>query len=190
LGLPEKSFIVLVPRRYVDKNGVTYAAEAFAKMRNENYFFVFIGGGLLKEKIKDILRFNRNVLILDRIPNEQAVYFYKASDVVLVPSITSKEGVEEATSLSMLEGMSCGKVVICTNVGGMKEVVKHMENGILIEQKNPDAIVEAVEFARKHYDDLAKLRETAREHVVNNHSYLEHAKKVLGIYSKVLNESQ
>ncbi|HEY8543272.1 MAG TPA: glycosyltransferase family 4 protein, partial [Pseudothermotoga sp.] len=110
--------------------------------------------------------------------------------VVLVPSITSKEGVEEATSLSMLEGMACGKVVICTNVGGMKEVIEHMENGILIEQKNPDAIVEAVEFVRKHYDNLEKLREAARDYVVKNHSYLEHAKKILKIYSKVLNENQ
>jgi glycosyltransferase involved in cell wall biosynthesis len=108
--------------------------------------------------------------------------------VILVPSITSKEGVEEATSLSMLEGMACGKVVICTPVGGMKEVVKHMENGILIEQKNPDAIVDAIVFAKEHYGDLEKIRETAREYVVKHHSYLEHAKKVLEIYLKVLDK--
>jgi glycosyltransferase involved in cell wall biosynthesis len=188
LGLPEEKFIVLVPRRYVDKNGVTYAAEAFARMKDDDYFFVLAGGGPLKEKIKDILRFNENALVLDGVPHEQVVRFYQASDVILVPSITSKEGVEEATSLSMLEGMACGKVVICTPVGGMKEVVKHMENGILIEQKNPDAIVDAIVFAKEHYGDLEKIRETAREYVVKHHSYLEHAKKVLEIYLKVLDK--
>jgi glycosyltransferase involved in cell wall biosynthesis len=188
LGLPEEKFIVLVPRRYVDKNGVTYAAEAFARMKDDDYFFVLAGRGPLKEKIKDILRFNENALVLDGVPHEQVVRFYQASDVILVPSITSKEGVEEATSLSMLEGMACGKVVICTPVGGMKEVVKHMENGILIEQKNPDAIVDAIVFAKEHYGDLEKIRETAREYVVKHHSYLEHAKKVLEIYLKVLDK--
>lgn len=182
LGLPEKAFIVLVPRRYVDKNGVIYAARAFERMKDEKYFFVFAGGGPLKKEIEDILKWNRNVLIMDGVPNERIVKYYQASDVVLVPSITSKEGVEEATSLSMLEGMACGKVVICTNVGGMKEVIRNMENGILIEQKNPQAIIDAIEYARRDYISLFELRRRAREYVEKNHSYIEHAKKVLEIY--------
>lgn len=189
LGLPEEKFIVLVPRRYVDKNGVTYAAEAFARMKDDDYFFVLAGRGPLKEKIKDILRFNENALVLDGVPHEQVVRFYQASDVILVPSITSKEGVEEATSLSMLEGMACGKVVICTNIGGMKEVVKHMGNGLLIEQKNPDAIIEALQYVKNNYDALSDLRRRAREYAVKNHSYIEHARKITEVYKKVLSET-
>lgn len=187
LGLPREAFIVLVPRRYVKKNGVDYAARAFSKIKSDNYFFVFAGRGPLKSEIQEILKDNKNVLILDAVPNYEIHKYYKAADVILIPSVTS-DGVEEATSLSMLEGMACGKVVICTNVGGMKEVIKHMENGLLIEQKNPDAIIGALHYVKNNYDVFSDLRRRAREYVVKNHSYIEHARKITEVYKKVLSE--
>jgi glycosyltransferase involved in cell wall biosynthesis len=86
--------------------------------------------------------------------------------------------------------MACGKVVICTNIGGMKEVVKHMENGLLIEQKNPDAIIEALQYAKDNYDNLSELRKKTREYAVKNHSYTEHAKRIIEVYNKVLPETR
>ncbi len=186
LSLPVNKLIVLVPRRYVDKNGVVYAAKAFSKMVDEDFYFVFAGEGPLKATLEEILRGKENAIVMNGIDNEIIDKYYQASDVVLVPSITSNEGVEEATSLSMLEGMACGKVVVCTNVGGMKEVIKDGENGFLIEQKNEDVIIEKLLFIKQNIGNLADLRKNAREYVVKNHSYIEHAKKVLKIYELVL----
>lgn len=187
LKLPTRSFIVFVPRRYVKKNGVDYAAKAFSKLRSSDYFFIFAGGGPLKQDIIKTLKKNTNVLILDAVPNHKVHEYYKAADVVLIPSVTS-DGIEEATSLSMLEGMSCGKVTICTKIGGMKEVVKHMKNGILIEQKNVNAIINAINYSKENYNNLSTLRQKAREYVVKNHSYLKHAEKIVEIYNFVLSQ--
>lgn len=184
LKFPKEALIVLVPRRYVKKNGVDYAAQAFCKMKSSDYFFVFAGGGPMKQEIQNILSNNSNTLVLDDVPNDVIHKYYKAADVILIPSITSDD-IEEATSLSMLEGMACGKVTICTNVGGMKEIVKNMENGILIEQKDPGAIVEALEYVKNTYGNLEQLRNKAREYVLANHSYLEHAKKIAKIYERL-----
>lgn len=189
LGLPKDAFIVLVPRRYVKKNGVDYAARAFSKIKSNDYLFVFAGRGPLKSEIQEILKDNSNVLILDAIPNVDIHKYYKAADLILIPSVSSDD-IEEATSLSMLEGMACGKVVVCTNIGGMKEVVKHMENGILIEQKNIDAIIETLQYVKGNYDELSQLRQRTREYVVKNHSYIEHAKKIVEIYEKVISETR
>lgn len=187
LNLPKNAFIVLVPRRYVKKNGVDYAAWAFSKIKSSDHYFIFAGGGPMKQEIQSILENNDNVLILDGVPNSVIHKYYKAADVILIPSVTSDD-VEEATSLSMLEGMACGKVVICTNVGGMKEVVRNMENGILIEQKDPNAIIEALEYVKNNYDSLEQLRNRAREYVLANHSYLEHAKKIVKVYELLLSK--
>lgn len=189
LKLPKKSLIVLVPRRYVKKNGVDYAAMAFSKIKSKDYFFVFIGDGNLKLKIKEILKDNDNALILNALPNSEIHEYYKAADVVLIPSVNSDD-VEEATSLSMLEGMACGKVTICTNVGGMKEIVKHMENGLLIEQKKPEAIIEILQYVKNNYEGLYELRQKARKYVTKNHSYIEHTKKTVEIYKKVLADNR
>lgn len=184
LNLPKEAFIVLVPRRYVRKNGVDYAAKAFSKLNSPDYFFIFVGGGPMKQELQKILSNNENALVLDGVPNSLVHKYYKAADVILVPSVTSDD-IEEATSLSMLESMSCGKITICTNVGGMREVVKNMENGILIEQKNPDAIIEALKYVKNNYHNLEQLRNHAREYVLANHSYLEHARKIIKIYEKL-----
>jgi glycosyltransferase involved in cell wall biosynthesis len=87
----------------------------------------------------------------------------------------------------MLEGMACGKIVICSNVGGMKEVIKDGKNGFLIEQKSEESIIEKLVYVKDNYDKLEEIRKMAREYVIQNHGYIEHAKKVLEVYEKVLN---
>lgn len=185
LGLPEDKFIVFVPRRYVEKNGVTYAAQAFAEIKDNRFSFIFAGRGPLKANIERILGNNTNAFVLEPIPYPDIAQYYKASNVILIPSVTSDD-IEEATSLSMLEGMACGKIVICTNIGGMAEVVKDGVNGLLIPQKDPEAIQSAVMYAYERWDELKSLRVRAREFVVKNHSYLEHSKKIVEVYKKVI----
>ena len=185
LRIPEKDFVVFLPRRFVPKNGVLYAAEAFSKLKSDNYFFVIAGRGLLRDQMLEILSGNRNLMFLENLPHELIADYYKASDVVLVPSVTSNE-VEEATSLSMLEGMACGKVTICSDVGGMKEVIRNMENGILIEQKSVQAIINAIIYAKENWGSLENVRLNARKCVIEKHSYRLYAQKILEIYESML----
>ncbi|MCW1311254.1 MAG: glycosyltransferase family 4 protein [archaeon] len=189
LGIPENPLVILVPRRYVNKNGVLVAAEAFKELDDGSMFFVFIGGGSLKEDIVKILSKNKNTMILDSIPNEKVHEYYQASDVVLIPSINSND-IEEASSLSMLEGMSCGKIVVCSNIGGMKEIVKDGLTGVLVEEKNVQAIRETIKEIKSNFDKYGPLGQNAREYVLKNHSYIDHARKVIEIYKKVLSNEK
>lgn len=185
LGIPKDAFVVILPRRFVPKNGVIYAVKAFSELTSEDYFFVIAGRGFLKNDILKILKGNKNFILIENLSNDQIVEYYQASDMVLIPSVTSND-IEEATSLSMLEGMACGKVVVCTNVGGMKEIISHMENGILIEQKNVQAIKDIIVFVKKNYNRLDNLRKNAREYVVKKHGYMNCAKRILDIYKEVI----
>ena len=185
LKIPEKAFIVFLPRRFVPKNGVLYAAEAFSRLKSDNYFFVIAGRGFLRDQMLEILSGNRNFMFLENLPHEQIADYYKASDVVLIPSITSND-VEEATSLSMLEGMACGKVTICSDIGGMKEVIRNMENGILIEQKSVEAIINAIVYAKENWDSLENVKIDARKYIIEKHSYRSYAQRILEIYKSML----
>jgi glycosyltransferase involved in cell wall biosynthesis len=109
------------------------------------------------------------------------------ADIILIPSITS-HGIQEASSLAMLEGMACGKVVICSDIGGMHEIIQDMENGILVEEGNPAAIARAVETVMENQDLRVAIGKRAREYVLQNHSFVAHASKVAQIYDSVLRE--
>lgn len=182
--IPQDKFVVLVPRRYVRKNGCIYAAKALKEIRNEKIFMIFAGGGIEKENIIKELNGDSRARVLDGIPHNQIVDLYKLSNVILVPSIIV-DGIEEATSLSMLEGMSCSKVVICSNIGGMKEVIKNNENGLLVEEKNYFQIAKEIEKLILNMTDYKRISKNSSVYVRANHSYLEHAKEILKVYNKI-----
>ncbi|HHW02474.1 MAG TPA: glycosyltransferase family 4 protein [Thermoanaerobacterales bacterium] len=187
LGLREEDFIVFIPRRYVKKNGVIYAAKAANILKDKNIRFIFAGRGPLKDEVFKITSGNKNVNIFEGIPHDEIVKYYQACDVVLIPSITSDD-VEEATSLSMLEGMSCGKIVVCTPIGGMKEIIKHGVNGFFVDQKSEESIAYMIEKIKQDFFNLDSIREEARKYIENNHSYINHARRFIEVYEKTIKE--
>ncbi|MTI59420.1 MAG: glycosyltransferase family 4 protein [Firmicutes bacterium] len=183
--ITENSFVILIPRRYVKKNGVKYAAKALKLMKEKDIFMIFIGRGPEKENLKKELQGDKRAVVMNAVSHEKIVDYYKLSDVVLIPSIISDD-VEEATSLSMLEGMACGKPVICSNIGGMKEVITSGENGLLVDQRSPIQIVEAIIKLKKNKLYRDKIGNNARKYVVKNHHYIQHASKFKEVYTNVV----
>ncbi len=85
-------------------------------------------------KILDVERYFVFAGMLDNTDLELA-----GSDLMIHPSI------DEPFGFSIIEGMRAGLPVIATNVGGIPEVVRDGETGILINARIPGEIVSAVE---------------------------------------------
>jgi glycosyltransferase involved in cell wall biosynthesis len=184
LGYPENDFVILAPRRLVQKNGVIYAVKAM-KYLKENFTLIIAGDGPERENIVSEAKKDKRIHLVGSIPHRDIDVYYKGADAVLVPSITSNE-IQEASSLAMLEGMACGKIVVCSDIGGMREIVKNMENGILVKERDPLDIARAIQIAIQDPKLRDAISNNARAEVVKDHSYLAHAKKTLDIYRNVL----
>ena len=61
---------------------------------------------------------------------------YQSTDISLVPTIYA-----EGTSLSVLEAMATGNVVIATNIGGLPNLVLDGYNGLLINPTGRDLMI-------------------------------------------------
>lgn len=87
--------------------------------------------------------------------SHESMKIHESKDIAVIPTIGS-----EGTSLSLLEAMAAGCAVVCTNVGGMTNIVIDGYNGLMI---NPDveSLYEAIE--KLIYDSIlrAKLQENA-----------------------------
>lgn len=183
LGLPEDRLMILCPRRLVPKNGVLYAVSAMKQVVKSvpDALLILAGSGPQRREIESTaksLGLENNVLFSGSIPHDKIGGFYSASDIVLVPSILSS-GVEEATSLSMLEGMACGKPVIVTNVGGLKETVVDGKTGIIVPDKDADAIAAAAVRLWNDKELANDLGVGARLYIERNHSYRVHTERML-----------
>lgn len=87
-------------------------------------------------------------------------------DVVVLPSYL------EAQPVCILEGMSAGKGIISTNVGGIPDMVKNGENGQLIEPGNLHELAQAIDNYIQDRTLLQshskKAREVAKEYSLEN----------------------
>jgi glycosyltransferase involved in cell wall biosynthesis len=69
-------------------------------------------------------------------------------------------------SWSMLEAMAAGCLVIGSATPPVQEVLKHEENGLLVDFFKPKEIVQAVTQVLEHPNRMQALRENARKMVV------------------------
>jgi len=88
----------------------------------------------LAEKYPTLVKVNADT------PTEILIKLYQASDVVVIPSINQRA----CLGLAIIEGMSCGKPVIVSDIGGGPEVLSNREAGLLVPPNDPAALVDAI----------------------------------------------
>ncbi len=181
MGYNSSQFIIIVPRRLVPKNGVQFAIQAMKHISDDNVRLLVLGDGPQYPELTVLAQGDARVQFLGAVPHEFVEKYYKISNVVLIPSITS-HGVQEATSLSMLEGMACGKIVICSSIGGMREVIQDGVTGYLVSEQSPEEIASRINSILKGDIDTVSTGRRARQYVVEHHSYIPHAMRVKDVY--------
>jgi glycosyltransferase involved in cell wall biosynthesis len=192
LGIRKDKKILLVARRLVKKNGVIYALKAINELiqkGQKDIFLCIVGAGPEFENLKNFVEQNNleeYVKFFGSISHSEVDKFYKSADIVLMPS-TKSDDVEEATSLSMLEGMACGKVVIASAIGGLKEVIRNGINGILVEDKNYKGISDRINELIENNDLYQIIASNAFRYAQEKHGFISHANAILEFYTQCVN---
>lgn len=190
-GLDKNKYMILCPRRWAPTKGIIYLIKAIAILKDtdvaDEFEAVFIGNDYedYPEYKDDIMKFitennlEKYIKLLGNIEYENMNKITMASDIIVIPSLM------EAVSLSMLESMACGKIVVGSNTGGIPEVIKDKENGFLVKKANEVSIADKLYEIIKKYDEFEYIREKARETVEESYSWESITKKVEEIYEKV-----
>lgn len=177
---------ILVPRRLVPKNGVATAVGAMRFIQDRSLKLVIAGDGPEKKKLLEIVEsynLQDRVIFLGEVKQEKIFPLIKHALAVIVPSVPS-EGVVEATSLSVLETMSLGKVVIASGIGGLKELIEDGVDGFLFEAGNEEMLARIIQ----HVLADEKLREhtgsNAQKKVFSSYTVSVWLQKILELYEQ------
>lgn len=92
-----------------------------------NVYFTIAGTGTEENNLREQFNLFQERVKFTTYSAEESIHFHSNFDIALIPSIGS-----EGTSLSLLEAMWAGCAVICTNVGGMTNIVLDGFNGIMV----------------------------------------------------------
>jgi glycosyltransferase involved in cell wall biosynthesis len=90
------------------------------------------------------------------MPNEKLQELYRRASVFVMPSLV------EAFGVVFLEAMACGTPVIGTQVGGIPELIRQGENGLLVSPDNPDELAMAILTVLGDQDLSARMSENGR----------------------------
>ena len=187
LGIMGK-FIVFTLRAHVPKNGIKYLIKAAHTVlrKNPNVYFVIGGDGPLRrelEKLADGLGISGNIVFTGYIPYDELPYYYAASDIFVIPSVI------EAFGLVAVEAMACGKPVVGSNVGGIRDIIRDGQNGYLVEPKDPKSLADKIAFMLENPSLREKLGEEGRRTAERNFDIERRIDKILRIYSRLIEVS-
>ena len=90
----------------------------------------------------------------------------------------------ELLGLVLLESMACGTPVICTQVGGMPELVKDGETGFVVPPNDPVSIREKITLLQSHPDLAREMGERGRELVRKDFTWDRTAERCIHAYAR------
>ena len=126
---------IIFARRFYEFRGVNIFSEAMLKILDEypNVSVTFAGEGPSEKKIKDTFScYGDRFSIIKYLPSD-SFDIHKKFDIAVVPTLGS-----EGTSLSLLEAMGAGCVVISTPVGGLSNIIIDAYNGYMTMPTSSD----------------------------------------------------
>ena len=143
LQIKEVEKVILFVGTLRPVKGIRYLIEAMMiiKDKNENTKLFLVGDGeertYLENLVKELM-LDEYVMFIGEVPNEKVPEYMVAADVFVLPSLSESFGIVN------IEAMACGLPVIATKVGGLPEIIRDGENGVLVEPKNPEEIAENI----------------------------------------------
>lgn len=114
---------------------------------------------------------------------EEIERWMAAADVLLLPSHEGSEGMGRV----IFEGMACGTVPIASDISGVREAVTP-ESGLLVPEKSPALLADAIERLLDNADLYATLRKGGIARAREVFDIRVHARKVEEVYEEMLAE--
>jgi D-inositol-3-phosphate glycosyltransferase len=115
-------------------------------------------------------------------PQRELADWYRAADLVLVPSHS------ESFGLVALEAQACGTPVVAAAVGGLRTAVRDGRSGVLVDGHDPAVWARVLEGLLASPSRLSELSRGAREHA-RAFNWPATAERLVGVYTEAMNET-
>jgi glycosyltransferase involved in cell wall biosynthesis len=161
LGIPQGKTVFLSVGHMTERKGFHLILEAFSRLGLEDKFLAIAGDGPQRGEL-DSLAAKRDlggkILFPGAVPNQDLPTWYSAADFFVLAS--SREGWPNV----VCEAQAIGLPVIATKVWGIPEIVTDASLGMLVDERNPDRLLEAMErslaiaWDRGHIEKVGQAR--------------------------------
>lgn len=169
--------------------GLEYLIKAAKEMlaANKDIRFFLVGSGHEEEKLKALVNetgLEGKVIFTGRVKHDDIGKYYSVVDAFVYPRI-SKRITELVTPLKPLEAMAMEKIVIGSDVGGIKELVKEGENGLLFKAEDHRALAAKCLEVLRNLPQMQAMAKNARRFVIEKRNWKTICQEYFAIYRKL-----
>ncbi len=193
LGI-ENKFVIGFSGTFGYYHGIAFLAKAIKQtvMRIPNAVFIFIGDGEYRPQLEEIVKqdnVEKNVLITGFVPFAKVPKYLALCNVLVSPCINNDDGTEFFNSpIKNFEYMGMRKPIVATAIGQQKEIFMHEVNAMLVEERNPEAIANAIIELYENPDLAQNIAENAYHDGISHHTWKHRAMKLLETYHQLKNK--
>lgn len=170
--------------------GLDLLLEAFALLRPRfpELRVLLVGGGLQEEALKRQcadLGIQKQVVFAGRVAHDTVQRYYDLIDVLVYPR-RSMRLTELVTPLKPLEAMAQGRIVVASNVGGHRELIRDRETGYLFEAGSAPKLAGTIAAALGERSEWPRMIAAGRRFVEEERTWRRSVQNYVGVYRSLL----
>ncbi len=192
LLIPDENLIVFALGRIVLKKGFDILIKSLPLVKEKVPHITLIIGGdgtdldrlktLAKELgVSNCIRFT-GTISRDEVPN-----YFHLCDIFGLPAVYDPKGNVDGCPNVILEAMACGKPVVASDISGIPVIVKDGETGILVEEKNVEALAAALITLLKDKVKRQQFGIAGQQRILNDLTWDKAIEQIKDVYQHCVN---
>jgi glycosyltransferase involved in cell wall biosynthesis len=180
LKIPDNVVLAGMIGRLHPEKGPKWLVEAANILRGENIHFIFTGDGPQRKELEALIS---GYGLTDRVHllgfRDDVANILEQLDIIVIPSES------ESFGNVALEAMLMEVPVIAANVGGLKEIIQHNKNGVLVSPKDPAGIAEAILRLMSDRGLMSELASGGKQKVISYFNIERVVNEIEDVYRKI-----
>ena len=189
LGLTGQSVLGFLGSFY-SYEGLHHALQAMPQMlaSNPDIRFLLVGGGPEEDRLNALageLKVQDKVVFTGRVPHAEVQKYYDLVDVLVYPRVPVRL-TELVTPLKPLEAMALNKVMVASNVGGHRELIRDGETGNLFAAGDVNDLAVTILRVLKNRAKWPSQIAAGRKFVEQERSWKNSVARYVPVYEKLV----
>jgi glycosyltransferase involved in cell wall biosynthesis len=160
------------------RKGFPQFLQALEKLRDTHSIWLLASGGIV-DLTHQAHRFK--VRQLGRLSDEHLQRLaFTAADVFVFPTLADNQ------PLVLIEALACGTPVVSFDVGGVPEMVRHLETGYLASYKDVDDLARGIEMLLGNEELHHRMRLRCRQVAEEEYSLELQAQRYVALYEEAI----
>jgi glycosyltransferase involved in cell wall biosynthesis len=176
--------------RLVERKGVHRLLEAIALLpRTDAVLLRVLGDGPERPRLERLaaeLGVERRVEFAGFVPADALQSAFEEADALVLPAVYDRKGDVEGLGVVLIEAMAHSRPVIGSDAGGIPDIIRDGETGLLVPPDDPLALSQAIERLRSDPQAARELGARGRDWVARQFGWERIADTLEGLYRSLL----